>query len=186
MGLGDSEYVQQIEEERLEKDRFFKFNRQSPLPPHERERFAGLDYFPVDPSFRLVLELQEYATKETIGIQDSSNGIGHYLRWGKLSFQLNGRSGELHVYKAHPSDPSLFLPFRDETSGRETYGAGRYLDLEEGRDQTPDGLWIVDFNRAYNPFCAYSENYVCPFVPVENWLKFPVEAGEKGQTSSHM
>jgi uncharacterized protein (DUF1684 family) len=73
----------------------------------------------------------------------------------------------------------LFIPFKDATSGRETYGAGRYLDLDYQRDRTPEGKWILDLNRAYNPWCAYSVDYVCPFVPLENWLKVPVYAGEK-------
>ena len=71
------------------------------------------------------------------------------------------------------------MPFRDATSGKESYGAGRYLDLEAETDRTADGLWILDFNEAYNPWCAYSKNYVCPFTPPENWLTVPVRAGEK-------
>jgi len=73
----------------------------------------------------------------------------------------------------------LFIPFRDATSGQETYGAGRYLDLEADQHLTADGKWIVDLNRAYNPWCAYSEDYVCPFVLPENWLEVPIRAGEK-------
>ncbi|MHA1701352.1 MAG: DUF1684 domain-containing protein, partial [Promethearchaeota archaeon] len=69
--------------------------------------------------------------------------------------------------------------FRDETSGKETYGAGKYLDLEEENHKISKGKWILDFNVAYNPFCAYSEKYACPFVPPENWLKVPIFAGEK-------
>jgi len=73
----------------------------------------------------------------------------------------------------------LFVPFKDATSGKETYGAGRYLDLEPGRDRTQGEKWILDFNQAYNPWCAYSEAYNCPFVPTENWLEAPIYAGEK-------
>jgi uncharacterized protein (DUF1684 family) len=87
-------------------------------------------------------------------------------------------------FKEHPQSPipfeeGLFIPFKDATSGKETYGAGRYLDLDHQRDRTPAGKWILDRNRAYNPWCAYSVNYVCPFVPPENWPKAPVYAGEK-------
>lgn len=71
------------------------------------------------------------------------------------------------------------MPFKDRTSGKETYGAGRYLDLDPVADRTDDGLWIVDFNRAYNPWCAYSDQYACPFVPPENWLDVSIQAGEK-------
>ena len=75
--------------------------------------------------------------------------------------------------------PSNWVPFRDKTSGKETYGAGRYLDLEPERQRTAEGKWILDLNRAYNPWCAYSEAYTCPFIPPENWLEVPIRAGEK-------
>jgi uncharacterized protein (DUF1684 family) len=73
----------------------------------------------------------------------------------------------------------LFIPFKNATSGKEIYGAGRYLDLELERDRTPDGKWILDFNQAYNLWCVYSKAYTCPFVPVENWLEVAILAGEK-------
>jgi uncharacterized protein (DUF1684 family) len=73
----------------------------------------------------------------------------------------------------------LFVPFRDKTNGKETYSAGRYIDLDSDKDCTPDEKWIVDFNRAYNPWCVYSKEYTCPFIPPENWLEIPVKAGEK-------
>lgn len=76
-------------------------------------------------------------------------------------------------------EEELFIPFRDKTNGIETYGAGRYIDLYYERDRTKDGKRILDFNKAYNPWCAYNENYACPFVPPENWLDVPIRAGEK-------
>jgi uncharacterized protein (DUF1684 family) len=83
------------------------------------------------------------------------------------------------VYKSGPREERLFIPFRDGTCGKETYGAGRYLDLEPAEHLTDEGKWIVDFNEAYNPWCAYSEDYACPFVPPENRLRVPVRAGER-------
>ena len=82
-------------------------------------------------------------------------------------------------HKSDPAEGCLFVPFGDGTSGNESYGAGRYLDLEPERHLTEEGRWVVDLNDAYNPWCAYSEHYVCPFVPPENWLRVPVRAGEK-------
>jgi len=73
----------------------------------------------------------------------------------------------------------LFVPFRDATSGKETYGAGRYIDLEPEERLNNEGKWVLDLNKAYNPWCAYSDAYICPLVPTENWLKVPVRAGEK-------
>jgi uncharacterized protein (DUF1684 family) len=91
----------------------------------------------------------------------------------------------LQAYKSDPADDRLFVPFRDKTSGDETHGAGRYLDLEPERHLTADGTWILDFNEAYNPWCAYSDAYACPLVPPENWLPVPVWAGEKEYRATH-
>lgn len=85
----------------------------------------------------------------------------------------------LQAYKRDVEEEQLFVPFRDATSGQETYGAGRYIDLDAARDRSADGKWVLDFNRAYNPWCVYSEDYTCPFVPQENQLAVPVCAGEK-------
>lgn len=83
----------------------------------------------------------------------------------------------LQAYKREKNEEDLWLPFKDQTNGKETYGAGRYIDLSGINEM--EGKWIVDFNQAYNPFCAYSENYVCPFIPPENWLNIEIKAGEK-------
>ena len=85
----------------------------------------------------------------------------------------------LQAYRSDAEEEQLFIPFKDATSGQETYGAGRYLDLNAARNRTTDGKWILDLNGAYNPWCVYSEDYTCPFVPQENWLAVPVRAGEK-------
>jgi hypothetical protein len=85
----------------------------------------------------------------------------------------------LQAYKSDPDEDRLWVPFRDETSGEETYGAGRYLDLVPGDHRTANGRWVVDLNEAYNPTCAYNYAYECPMVPVENWLDVRIEAGER-------
>jgi len=102
-----------------------------------------------------------------------------FLRWGEFRFKIGGKEQALQAYRSNPREETLFIPFKDVTSGKETYRAGRYLDLEPGRGCTADGKWILDFNQAYNPWCVYSETYTCPFVPVENWLGVPIQAGEK-------
>jgi len=101
------------------------------------------------------------------------------LRWGEFRFKIGDKACTLQAYKSDPNEERLFVPFRDETSGKETYGAGRYLDLDDEHHCTTDGKWILDFNCAYNPWCAYSDAYACPFVDPENWLKVAVRAGEK-------
>ncbi len=102
-----------------------------------------------------------------------------FLRWGEFQFRISNQEQVLQAYKSNPDEDKLFIPFKDETSGKETYGAGRYIDLEPERDLTLERRWILDFNNAYNPWCVYSEAYICPFIPPENWFKVPIRAGEK-------
>ena len=108
-------------------------------------------------------------------MQTSTGDEQSYYRLGTVEFEVEGQPARLAVYKSAQHD-ELFLPFRDATSGKETYGAGRYLEPVE----SSDGKLLVDFNLAYNPYCAYSEHYSCPLPPLENWLKVPIRAGEKG------
>jgi len=100
-------------------------------------------------------------------------------RWGEFRFRLAGRQCALQACRSGPAERRRFVPFRDGTSGKETYGAGRHLDLEPQTLLSQDGKWVVDFNDAYNPSCAYSEHYVCPFVRPQNGLGVAVRAGEK-------
>ena len=168
-----------IEEERKQKDDFFKWSFQSPIPWEEREHFKGLDYYLPDIKYRFELELFEYSQKNVLEIEDTKGNIRKFIRWGEFRFKIDGVDCKLQAYKSDEQDEGLFVPFRDLTSGKETYGAGRYLDLEPDRDLTDEGKWILDFNKAYNPWCAYSKDYACPFTPPENWLKVPIYAGEK-------
>ena len=169
-----------LEDARERKDVFFAQHRQSPIPPQDRPRFRGLEYYPPDPSYRFKLELHEHPEKQVVRMAYSKGNEQDLIRWGEFRFKIAGKERVLQAYTSNPQEETLFVPFRDVTSGKETYGAGRYLDLEQDRDRTQEGKWVLDFNRAYNPWCAYSEAYTCPFVPVENWLEVPIPAGEKG------
>lgn len=177
MPLPDN-YVQQIEQERKEKDQFFETHPQSPIPQADRESFDGLAYFPPDPSYRFELELDEHDNPETISVETTHDGVREYLRWGEFQFEIDDEAATLQAYRSDPSEDRLWVPFRDETNGAETYPAGRYLDLEEAEHRDGDG-WILDFNLAYNPSCAYADAYECPLIPMENWLDIRIEAGEK-------
>jgi uncharacterized protein (DUF1684 family) len=169
----------QIERERREKDVFLAGHWQSPIPPKDRAGFGGLDYYPPEPDCRFEIELHEHEEKKMVRMAYTKGEERDFIRWGEFRFRIGGEVCVLQAYKSDSEEEQMFIPFRDATSGQETYGAGRYLDLNALRNRTADGKWILDFNRAYNPWCVYSEQYTCPFVPQENWLTVSVRAGEK-------
>jgi len=162
----------ELEKFRKSKDQFFKQHPQSPLTHDQRQQFTGLSYFPENPELDLTLKIEPFEDQETITMQTSTGDEQTYMRYGKFHFQVEGQDAELTIYA---SPHGFFLPFVDSLSGKETYGAGRYLDPEE----LPDGRFRIDFNLAYNPYCAYNENWSCPLTPFENRLKVPIRAGEK-------
>ncbi|WP_224447207.1 DUF1684 domain-containing protein [Haloprofundus salilacus] len=172
-----------LEQQRREKDDYFGDNPQSPIPDAERPDFEGLRYYPPDENYRFELDLHEHVEKERVVVATTTDGEREYLRWGEFRLQVDGDEQTLQAYRRSADDPGLWVPFRDETSDEETYGAGRYLDLHAEEDRLGD-RWVVDFNLAYNPFCAYSARYECPMVPVENWLDVAIEGGEKTYESS--
>lgn len=176
-----SKWKTRLKEERKQKDRFFTFNPRSPIPPEDRRDFSesGLDYYPPNPDSHFELKLHEHEEKEGIEVETTKGNTQEYLRWGEFRFKINEKPYKLQAYKSNLEEERLWVPFRDNTSGKETYGAGRYLDLEPERHRTSNGKWILDLNKAYNPWCAYSEAYTCPLIPPENWLNVRIEAGEK-------
>jgi hypothetical protein len=164
-------YLARLEAERAEKDYYLQRDPYSPI--EERASFSGLNYYPPDPRYHYTLPLRQ-VEPEPLHFQTSTGDDRVYLKIGTVAFEVEDQPTQLTIYKAEGYD-ELFLPFRDVTSGGETYGAGRYLEpLDLG-----DGQIVVDFNLAYNPYCAYSEAYSCPLPPVENWLKVAIRAGEK-------
>jgi len=150
----------------------------SPLLPADRVTFTGLSYFPIDPAYQMPAVLKENrAPRLVIELQTSTTEMRRMQRVGTLSFALKGTPLTLTAF-AEEDDRTiqrLFVPFRDLTSGTETYGGGRYLEL----DRTSTTLYDLDFNRAYHPFCVYNISYVCPVPPPENRLSVAVEAGER-------
>lgn len=161
-----------LEEFRKAKDAFLAADPQSPLTPDQKRAFKGLKYFPENPALRLELEVEEFPEKDTIQMQTSTGDVQSHTRYGKIRFSVAGQEVELTVYL----DPhGYFLPFADSLAGSETYGAGRYLEPEPAGK----GKLLVDFNYAYNPYCAYNDLYSCPLTPWENRLKAPIRAGEK-------
>lgn len=167
-----------LSEERAAKDEYIGEHPHSPLPDAERPGFDGLDYYPPDPDYRFVVPLDEYDDHDTVTVETTHEGERTYHRWGELRFTLDGAERSLTAFRADPDEDRFWVPFRDGTSGDTTYGAGRYLDLDPDEHRA-DGEWVLDFNEAYNPYCAYSDRYECPLPPVENWLDVAIEAGER-------
>jgi len=162
-----------LEEFRSLKDEFYKLDPNSPLTPEQKQVFKGLFYFPANPALRFELPVERFEKIETIKMPTSTGDIQEYTRYGRLHFSVEGQPVELTVYST--GWEVFFLPFMDSLTGKETYDAGRYLEPEwVGGD-----MLLVDFNYAYNPYCAYNENWSCPITPFENRIKVPIRAGEK-------
>lgn len=164
--------IAELEDFRAQKDDFYRLHPQSPLPPEVRHDFTGLNYFEPNEDLVFIVDVKP-ADMSPITIATSDGQERTYYRAGTVTIDVEGEEATLTLL-AVPGNEGYFLPFRDATSGRESYGAGRYLDLP------PDdgGKVIIDFNYAYNPYCAYSDNYSCALPPVENWLTVPIRAGE--------
>jgi uncharacterized protein (DUF1684 family) len=178
-GHHEHSYQAAIAGYRAEKDAFFKSSAHSPIPEEEREAFDGLPYYPIDEDLVLDgLSLEPYTGSEpsSFEIPTSDGKLRPAHRAGTFAFDLNGTPRRLTAYQLDGSrGDSLFVPFLDETSGHETYGAGRYLDLEPDED----GTYAIDFNLAYHPACVYAPKYSCPLTPAENRLATRIEAGER-------
>lgn len=157
-------------EHRREKDDYMG-SEHSPLGHTARHGFEGLEYY--EPNEDLVFSLRVVEGDHSrVRVQTSDGQERDYERAGTVSFKVGEKEVTLTLYAT--GHPGYFVPFRDATSGKETYGAGRYLDVEPDQD----GTVTINFNYAYNPFCAYNDAYSCPLPPVENWLPVPIEAGE--------
>jgi uncharacterized protein (DUF1684 family) len=173
------EYKDAVEGFRLDKDEFFKTDPRSPLPESERAAFTGLPYYPVDEGLAFedrVLEPYTGDEPSNFQIPTSDGKLRPAHRAGVLRFELDGVPRQLTAYTFDGGDgQSLFVPFLDGTSGTDTYGAGRYLDLEP----EADGTYALDFNLAYHPSCVYDAKFSCPLTPAENRLPVRIEAGER-------
>ena len=173
-----SVYFAELRKFRGEKNRNFRQSPNSPLAAAQKTVFDSLNYYPGD--FTLVTDatISRNTHPDTLLIQMSANRAEKYLRWGQTSFKIVNQPQKLGIYlKATGTDSTLFIPFTDLTNGHESYGGGRYLDVPL---PTPEAMTIqLDFNRAYNPYCAYNNEYSCPVPPAENRLQVAIPAGEK-------
>jgi uncharacterized protein len=179
MGSGDqSAYIEEINKEREEKDRFMKSSKESPFKSNP-EDYKGLSYYPPDAKYRIIADLTPIENKEIVTLATNTGEEQRYQQYALAEFDLDGLHHRLLILEVIDSGPlrgKLFFAFGDETSAVETYGAGRYLDLEK----VPGSSTItLDFNKAYNPYCAYISSYSCPLPPAQNLLTIPIKAGEK-------
>lgn len=161
-----------LDEFRKQKDEFYAQDPNSPLLPEQRANFKGLSYFPENPEMRLEVEVPPFEVQEVVQMPTSSGNVKSYTRFGRFSFRVEGQEAQLTLFN---SPHGFFLLFVDALAGKETYGAGRYLEPE----QLGNSKFLVDFNLAYNPYCAYNEMWNCPIPPAENRLSVPIRAGEK-------
>jgi uncharacterized protein (DUF1684 family) len=167
----------EIVDYRRKKDQEFKKSADSPLPPELKVIFTGLEYYPINWNYRFEGPVQRYPDPPKIRMITTSGETRDAIKYGYIRFVLKGKEFKLEVYRLLDIDEKnmLFVPFIDANVGKETYPAGRYIDLIE----KADGLYVIDFNMAYNPSCSYGGNFPCPVTPTENRITVAVPAGEK-------
>jgi uncharacterized protein (DUF1684 family) len=174
----DATVVKEIEAYRADRDAFMRQDAESPIPPNKKTVLLPLPYYPPDPAFAVPAVLNVSSGTRPVMEVPTSKGVPRRVELvGTLEFSLKGQKLTLGAFveEGTRTISSLFVPFADLTTGEETYPAGRYLDLQP----TATGIYTIDFNKAYNPFCAYNNSYECPLPPPANRLKVAITAGEK-------
>jgi uncharacterized protein (DUF1684 family) len=171
------EYAARIATARAAKDEQF-MRGNDPIPADRKAQFLPLAYFPIDPDYHVLAALTPAEDRTPVMMPTSSGQMRRMFRLGTLEFTLKGQPMTLTAFTEGDVD-RLFVPFSDLTSGTETYAAGRFLDL----DRTASGVYELDFNQAYIPYCYYNASFECPYPPPENRLKVPIRVGERMKTS---
>ena len=175
--IGETEYQQKL-------NASYKDASKSPLKTKDLKNFKGLDFFKIDSTFIVTAKLTKIVNAPTFEMATTTDRKPLYKEYGILNFTLNEKDFELTIYQSQDdlSDEKykdyLFLPFTDNTSGKDSYGSGRYMDVLI-TDEKPDGTIKLNFNNTYNPYCAYNEKYSCPLTPRKNHLDFEIKAGVK-------
>lgn len=173
----DSEYEPNLMNDRKARNEYFQTDASSPLSDAQRRRFKGLEYYEINRKFRVYATFNPNPTYQKVDIIRTGGDTVTYIQAGWLNFEYDKTKYAFIAYQPNnQSSKDLFVPFRDASSGKTTYGGGRYIDTRLVKDR-PQVL--LDFNAAYNPFCVYNHEYTCPIPPEENTLPFEVLAGEK-------
>lgn len=173
-GQSSDAYKKEINDYWEDKHDFYKNSEGSPFV-QKNVAYQKVEVFPVDSKFNVTATLDKYTAREIVTLGNSDGTTTKYLRFAKASFKIDGTQHELLILKALGFGNQYLTAFGDETSGISTYGGGRYLDLEIGKSDRVE----IDFNKAYNPYCAYFEDFTCPLPPMENLLNVEIKAGEK-------
>ncbi len=175
----EKEYIAKIEKQRAEKDEWMRTSPNSPFNHKHKVPFEPLKYYHVDPSWVYHSKLYEYPEKDSLVIYGTKGEARPTVRFGYVKFERDGKEYKLNVYKSRSRRGVWYYSiwFTDKTTGDETYGVGRYLDFEKSDD--PEHVYEIDFNLAYNPYCAYSHDYSCAIPSKEDYLDLAVTAGEK-------
>lgn len=174
-----AELVKEIKQFRDDLNKEYKNAETSPLPKEIRESFSGIHFFPIDLRYVVTAKFVRTSNERIFAMPTSGNITKQYVKYGEAQFSLKGKEYKLSIYQSvdlarqRKYRDYLFIPFRDATSGKETYGGGRYIDLTIPQSDT----MIINFNMAYHPYCAYTEGYNCPIPPRENSLTVKIEAG---------
>lgn len=175
--IGETEYQQKL-------NASYKDASKSPLKKKDLKDFKGLDFFPIDSSFIVTAKLVKTENAPTFQMATTTDRKPLYKEYGVLKFNLKGQDLQLTIYQSQDDlrdekyKDYLFLPFTDNTSGEESYGGGRYMDVLT-TDEKSDGTIVLNFNNTYNPYCAYNDRYSCPLTPRKNHLDVDIKAGVK-------
>lgn len=170
-------YVEKIEKERERQFKFIRFNIESPLTDEQKASFTKLSFYGIDPTYKLKARLIPIENKKVREVPMTDGSKQRYIEHSFAEFDLGGKTNKLLLLQAmdEADKRNFFLAFADETSAKETYGGGRYLNVrQDGKNSI-----TLDFNLAYNPYCAYNPDYACPLPPKENILDIPIPVGEK-------
>ncbi|MFD2787036.1 DUF1684 domain-containing protein [Hymenobacter rubripertinctus] len=176
--LGQDQYAAGLRKERVGKNNAFRRPESSPLSADQRQTFDSLKFFAPDRAYRFEAQLEHFPQRDTVEMPLTDGKTDKYLRWGRARFLLDKQEYQLTLFlKADGQDTTLFAPFTDRTNGFGSYGGGRYLDAP--LPAAGDTEVVLDFNEAYNPYCAYADGYACPVPPADNRLAVEIKAGEK-------
>jgi uncharacterized protein len=180
----EQDYAKALAAYRKDKDEFFKESDQSPIPEADRAAFTGLKYYPPFFALRQEVQIEVLPDGENVNTQfaTTDGDTRLYQRYCKVRFTVEGQEYSLTGYRTADdpdADEGIFIPFRDALSGKETYGAGRYIDMQDEHEHDGVKFGVLDFNLAYNPYCAYDDGYSCPITPAENTLSVAIYAGER-------